>query len=180
MEIPGECDPLVKHGWDTGVKMRKERGSMRRTLMGVLAIASLLLMLHLISAEAQPPDATLTWATVSIADGVGYSWGEGVLTFQGQAYPFRIEELSVGDMGISKAEATGHVYHLTKIEDFSGDYVAASASAAIAGGSGIATMRNQHGVVIDLTAIDQGIELKFAVEGVKITVEGAETAPKGN
>jgi hypothetical protein len=180
MEIPGERDPLVKHGWDPGVQMRKERGSMRRTLMSVMAIAGLWLMVRLISAEAQPPDATLTWATVSIADGVGYSWGEGVLTFQGQAYPFRVEELAVGNMGISKAEATGNVYHLTKIEDFSGDYVAVSASAAIAGGSGIATMRNQHGVVIDLTAIDQGIELKFAVEGVKITVEGAETAPKGN
>jgi outer membrane immunogenic protein len=153
---------------------------MRRTLMSVMAIASLLLMLPLRSAEAQPPDATLVWTTVSIADGVGYSWGEGVLTFQGHAYSFRVEKLSVGDIGISKAEATGNVYHLTKIDDFSGDYVAASASAAIAGGSGIATMRNQHGVVIDLTAIDQGINLTFAVEGVKITVEGAETAQQGN
>jgi hypothetical protein len=180
MEIPGECDPLVIRGWGTGVQMRKERGSMRRTLMSVMAIASLWLMLHLISAEAQPPDATLTWTTVSIADGVGYSWGEGVLTFQGQAYPFRVEELSVGDMGISKAEATGNVYHLTRIEDFGGDYVAAGASAAIGGGHGIATMRNQHGVVIDLTAVDQGITLTFAVEGVKITVDGAETAPKGH
>jgi outer membrane immunogenic protein len=180
MTTPGECNPLVKHGWDTGVTMRKERGSMRRTLMSVMAIASLWLMFHLISAEAQPPDATLTWTTVSLADGVGYSWGEGILTFQGQAYPFRVEELSVGDMGVSKAEATGNVYHLTKIEDFGGDYVAVSASAAIAGGSGIATMRNQHGVVIDLTAIDQGINLTFAVAGVKITVEGAGTAQKGN
>jgi outer membrane immunogenic protein len=180
MAIPGACDPLVKHGWDTGVQMRKERGSMRRTLMSVMAIASLWLMFHLIAAEAQPPDATLTWTTVSMADGVGYSWGEGVLTFQGHAYPFRVEALSVGEMGVSKAEATGNVYHLTTIEDFSGEYVAASAGAAIAGGRGIATMRNQHGVVIDLTAIDQGIELKFAVEGVKISVEGAEPAPKGH
>jgi hypothetical protein len=153
---------------------------MRRTIISVMAMASLLLMLQFISAEAQQPDATLTVQTVSIADGVGYGWGAGVLTFQGQEYPFRVEELSVGDMGIGKAEATGNVYHLTKIEDFSGDYVAASASAAIAGGSGIATMRNQRGVVIDLTGIDQGVKLKFAVEGVKITVEGAETALQGH
>jgi hypothetical protein len=153
---------------------------MRRTIISVMAMASLLLMLQFISAEAQQPDATLTLQTVSIADGVGYGWGAGVLTFQGQEYPFRVEELSVGDMGIGKAEATGNVYHLTKIEDFSGDYVAASASAAIAGGSGIATMRNQRGVVIDLTGIEQGVKLKFAVEGVKITVEGAETALQGH
>jgi hypothetical protein len=80
---------------------------MRRTLMSAMAIASLWLLFHLIAAEAQPPDATLTWTAVSLADGVGYSWGEGVLAFQGQAYPFRVEALSVGDMGISKAEATG-------------------------------------------------------------------------
>lgn len=153
---------------------------MRRTIISVTTIASLLLMLHLISAEVEQPDATLTWHTVSIADGIGYSWGAGVLTFQGKAYPFRIEGISVGDMGISRAEATGNVYNLTKIEDFSGDYVAASASAAIAGGSGIATMRNQRGVVIDLAGIDEGLKLKIAVEGVKITVEGAETALQGH
>jgi hypothetical protein len=138
----------------------------------VMATASLLLISQLILAGVQPPDAILTLQTVSMADGVGYSWGAGALTFQGKAYPFRVEELSVGDIGISKAEATGHVYNLTKLEDFSGDYVAVSASAAIAGGHGIATMRNQHGVFIDLTGIDEGVELKFGIEGVKLTVEG--------
>jgi outer membrane immunogenic protein len=153
---------------------------MRRILVSLVAIASLLLMLNLIPAEVERPDATLTWHMVSMADGVGYSWGAGVLTFQGKEYPFRVEELSVGDIGISRAEATGNVYHLTKLEDFSGDYAAASTSAAIARGSGVATMRNRHGVVINLTGIDQGVKLKLAVEGVKITVDGAETALKGH
>jgi hypothetical protein len=175
-----ECDPLVKKGRDIGVQMRKERGSMRHTIMSVMIIASLLLMLNLISAEEKQPDATLTWNTASIADGVGYGWGAGVLAFQGKAYPFRIEEISVGDIGISRAESTGNVYHLTKIEDFSGNYAAASASAAIAEGSGVATMRNQHGVVIDLTGIDQGVNLKVGVEGVKITVEDPQTARTGD
>ena len=101
------------------------------------------------------------------------------MTFHGKEYPFRVEEISVGDIGISRAEATGNVYHLTKIEDFSGDYAAASTSAAIAEGSGVATMRNQHGVVIDLTGIDKGIKLKFGIEGVKITVEDPQTARTG-
>jgi len=153
---------------------------MRRSIMSVMIIASLLLMLNLISAETQPPDATLTWNTASIADGVGYGWGAGVLIFQGKEYPFRVEEISVGDMGISRVEATGNVYHLTTIEDFGGHYAAASTSAAIAEGSGVATMRNQHGVVIDLTGIDRGVKLKFAVEGVKITVEDPQAARTGD
>jgi hypothetical protein len=161
--------------------MKKEYGLMRRSLtLGVVAIASLLVMLHLIPAEEKQPDATLTLTTVSIADGVGYDWGTGLLTFQGKEYPFRIEEISVGDIGISRVKATGNVYHLTRIEDFSGHYVAASASAAIADGHGVAIIGNENGVVIALTGIDQGVKLKFAVEGVKISVEGAETALQGN
>jgi hypothetical protein len=152
---------------------------MRYIIMSVMAIASLMLLLNLTPAEVEQPDATLMWNMVSMADGVGYRWGAGVLTFQGKTYPFRVEEIAVGDIGISRAEATGNVYHLTKIEDFSGDYVAASTSAAITRGSGIATMRNQHGAVIDLTGIDQGLDLKFAVEGVKITLEGPEPAYQG-
>jgi outer membrane immunogenic protein len=164
---------------NTVVKIGKECRSMRRILISVMAIAGLLLILNLIPAEVEQADATLTLHTVSIADGVGYSWGAGVLTFQGKEYPFRVEELSVGDMGISRTEATGTVYNLTKIEDFGGDYAAASTSATIAKGSGLATMRNRHGVVIDLTGVDKGVKLKFGVEGVKITVEGAETALQG-
>jgi hypothetical protein len=152
---------------------------MRYVLISVIAIAGLLLLLNLIPTEVEQPDAALTLHTVSVADGVGYRWGAGVLTFRGKTYPFRVEEIAVGDIGVSRAEATGNVYHLTKIEDFSGDYVAASTSAAITSGIGIATMRNRHGVVIDLTGVDQGLDLKFAVEGVKITLEGAETSRQG-
>ena len=152
---------------------------MRYILISVIAIAGLLLLLNLMPAMVDRPDATLTLHTVAVADGVGYRWGAGALTFQGKTYPFRVEEMAVGDIGISRAEATGNVYHLTKLEDFSGDYAAASTSAAIAGGHGIATMRNQHGVVIDLTGVDQGLDLKFAVEGVKITLKGPEPAPQG-
>jgi outer membrane immunogenic protein len=175
----GEYAPFVKQERNTVVKMGREHGTMRYTLMSVIAVASLLLILTLIPAEEEQSDATLTLHTISIADGVGYSWGAGVLTFQGKTYPFRVEGISIGDMGVSRAEATGTVYHLTTIDDFSGDYVAFSTSAAIARGSGVATMRNRNGVVIDLTGIDQGLKLKFAVEGVKITVEGAETALQG-
>ena len=58
--------------------------------------------------------------TASIAVGVGYSWGGGIVTFQGKEYPCRIDGLAVGEVGISSADAVGNVYHLTNLEDFSG------------------------------------------------------------
>jgi hypothetical protein len=152
---------------------------MHRTIMNMVAIASLCLMASCFVAQAQPPDATLKVHTVSIAVGAGYSWGGGIVTFQGQEYPCRVDGLSVGAVGISSADAIGNVYNLTNIEDFSGDYLAVSAGAILAGGGDVTTMRNQHGVVIDLTDTSQGAKIMLAVQGVKIALEGAPTASKG-
>ncbi len=153
---------------------------MRRTITHVVVIASLCLMASVLAAAAQPPDATLTVHTVSIAVGAGYSWGGGIVTFRGKEYPCRIDGLAVGGAGISSADAIGNVYHLTKIEDFSGTYTAVSTGAVLAGGGDIATMRNQHGVVIDLTDTSQGAKIMLAVQGVKISLEGGQTASQRN
>jgi len=56
---------------------------MRRTLMHAVTVASLFVMFSCLSAAAQAPDAILKVHTTSIAAGVGYSWGGGMLTFQG-------------------------------------------------------------------------------------------------
>ena len=152
---------------------------MRRTIMNAVTVASLLLMLSCLFAAAQPPDATLKLHTASVAAGIGYSWGGGILTFQGKEYPCRIDGLAVGGAGISSADAIGNVYHLTNIEDFSGDYLAVSTGALLAGGGDVATMRNQHGVVIDLTDTSQGAKIMLAVQGVNIALEGVPTASKG-
>jgi len=152
---------------------------MRRTIIHVVVIASLCLMASVLAAAAQPPDATLKVHIVSIAVGASYSWGGGIVTFRGKEYACRIDGLSVGGAGISSADAIGNVYHLTNIEDFSGHYLAVSAGALLAGGGDVATMRNQHGVVIDLTDTSQGAKIMLAVQGVKITLEGVPTASKG-
>ena len=149
---------------------------MRRTSMPLVAIASLCLLASVLAAEAQPPDATLTGHTASIAVGVGYSWGGGILTFQGKEYPCRIDGLTVGEVGISSAHALGNVYNLTDLADFSGTYTAVGTGGALGGGGSIATMRNQHGVVINLTSTSWGANILVGVEGMKITVEGAPTA----
>src|SRR5713101_6633892 len=84
-----------------GRQRPKECGSMHRTIINMVAIASLCLMARCLAAQAQPPDAILKVHTVSIAVGAGYSWGGGIVTFQGQEYPCRVDGLSVGTMGLS-------------------------------------------------------------------------------
>jgi hypothetical protein len=58
------------------------------------------------------------------------------------------------------------------MEDFVGTYVAVGADAAVGGGAGILTMRNQHGVVINLQSVQQGIKLTAGVEGITIAWKG--------
>ena len=41
--------------------------------------------------------------------------GSGTLTYQGQTYPFRIEGLGVGGIGVSTVDAEGEVYDLTSL-----------------------------------------------------------------
>src|SRR5262249_3261405 len=119
----------------------------------------------------QVPDATVRLSAGSVAVGVGFSWGSGVLHYKGKNYPFKIDGVSVGDIGATKAEATGRVYHLTKLEDFNGNYTAAAAGARVGGGGSVATMQNQSGVKLTLTSTTRGVKLKLAVEGVRIELK---------
>lgn len=121
--------------------------------------------------EKEKPDATLKLSGGSVGAGIGYTWGSGVLTYKGKEHPFKVEGISVGDVGVTNAEATGKVYHLKKLADFNGSYTSAGAAAAVGTGAGAAAMKNQHGVVINLTSTSQGVEFKFAVEGMKITLK---------
>jgi len=78
--------------------------------------------------------------------------------------------------GISGIEVIGNVYKLARSEDVSGHDTAVSASAVLADGGDVATMRNQHGVVINLAGTSRGANILVGVQGMKITVEGAPTA----
>ena len=89
-----------------------------------------------------------------------------------QRYSFAVQGLEVGGVGVSKVQAVGQVYHLLKVEDVVGTYVAVGADAAVGGGAWILTMRNQHGVVINLQSVQQGIKLPAGVEGITIAWKG--------
>lgn len=146
---------------------------MYRKMISLMAIASLVVVGGLTLAQEKQPDATLRLTTGSVAAGIGFSWGDGVLTYKGKEYPFSIGGLSVVDVGISSASASGSVYNLTKLEDFNGTYTGVTAGATVAGGAGAATIQNQNGVAINLVGTSQGLQLKLSVDGVKMTLKGS-------
>jgi len=137
--------------------------------MAVVAVGTLVAALAGVVA-AQAKNGTLTLSDGSVAAGVGFSWGKGTLAYAGKTYPVKVEGLSVGEIGIVRATATGTVSNLTKVGDFSGNYVAVGAGAAAAGGAGVAVMQNQNGVVIELQSTTQGASLKLGAEGLRLTL----------
>jgi hypothetical protein len=144
---------------------------MRRGMISVVMIGSLLVLASWALAQEKKPSGTLKLSEGSVAIGIGFSWGSGVLTYEGKEYPFSVEGLSVADVGISRADATGVVYNLTQLTDFNGNYTAVTAGAAVGGGAGATTMRNQNGVVIDLIGTTQGVKFNLSVDGVRFTLK---------
>jgi hypothetical protein len=117
------------------------------------------------------PDATLKLTEGQVALGIGWSWGKGVLTYKGKEYPFKVDGITVGDIGVTKAEAEGKVYNLKKLSDIEGSFTSAGAEATLGLGAGATAMKNDAGVVIHLFPKTKGANLKLAGGGVKITLE---------
>jgi hypothetical protein len=117
-------------------------------------------------------EGTVTFSGGAVAIGIGFQWGSGTLTYQGQQYPFRLDGLSVVDVGVTRVTGSGTVRNLRNVADFSGNYVSVSAGVTLAGGGSVGTLRNQNGVVIDGVTTAQGVRLTLAPGGVNIRLSG--------
>ncbi len=133
--------------------------------------ASVLAAATLGMAQEGPPSGKVWVESKSVALGVGVSWGDGKLTYQGKDHLFTVNGLSVADLGIAKATATGEVFNLKKLSDFAGNYVAGQAGAVVGGGAGAVVMQNQHGVVMKLTGTGTGVKLTLAGKGVDVKLK---------
>jgi hypothetical protein len=122
-------------------------------------------------AEDAKPDATVTLKGGSVAAGIGFTWGHGELEYQDTAHRFTIKGVSIVDVGATDFSASGHVYHLKKLEDFAGNYIAADAGIAVAGGGNAIALKNEHGVVIRLVATDVGLKFTLAADGVHVSLK---------
>ena len=122
-------------------------------------------------ADDKKPDATLRLSEGTVAAGVGWTWGHGVLNYGGKTYKFKVDGLSVAEVGVTKAEATGTVYNLKSVDDFDGVYAAAGAEGTVGKGAGVSSLRNAKGVVINLKSETKGANIKVAAEGLKLKTE---------
>src|SRR5271165_1324282 len=79
----------------------------------------------------------------------GLGGGTGTLYYQGQAYPFKLAGSVVGPGGVEKINASGDVYKLASVADFSGRYTQSTGPAGVStsGGSDL-WLQNNAGVIM--------------------------------
>jgi len=125
------------------------------------------------AAQDTPPSGTVAITATSVAAGAGVQWGNGILTVKGKKYPFSLQGLQIVGVGYAKVRAVGTVYGLQQLGDFEGVYAAAEVGAAAGSGPATVTMRNPNGVTLALHAIQKGVKLTLAAEGVNIKLQHA-------
>jgi hypothetical protein len=108
---------------------------------------------------------TMTQVFVS-ASGVG----SGALTFRGRTYPFTLVGSLIGLGAISTLQASGEVYKLRDVSQFSGAWIQGTGSLAITTrANGELWLENRNGVVMRLSAAQAG--LTFSEGRYELTIQ---------
>ena len=138
----------------------------KRIVQGLIAVAMLVLTAGL--ARAEDTTGKVTIETMSAGAGLGVTWGDGVLEYRGEKYPFTVRGFDVCDVGVAKAIANGIVFNLKSVEDFSGMFAAVAASGTFGGGAGSGAMYNNNKVSMVWTGTNQGLNLSLAHSGINV------------
>lgn len=126
------------------------------------------------SSFAQAPDGRVKITSRMVAPGVGLSWGDGILTYKGKEIPFTFQANGLFrdvDASMTAAELSGEVFNLKTIEDFAGNYQKFEAKDSPSGAGTSATMKNQHGVVVNVVSTVAGREFNLSREGLKVELK---------
>jgi len=118
------------------------------------------------SIQGLTPSGTVTLTETFVA---GYGGGSGTLTFNGQDYPFRLFGSVIGPGGADRITASGEVYRLSNVSDFTGRYTQGNGSAGLSqSGQGQLWLQNSAGVIMHLYSTSSGVLLSIGKEEIII------------
>jgi hypothetical protein len=123
--------------------------------------------------EAQAQSGTVRIEFVKAGLIVGVGSGSGTLTYRGKSFRLTIGGVELGSVGISTVQLTGTADNLHNVSDIAGTYNAVGSNATIGGGSRVATVRNEKGVVLKLRGRQSGLQASLGLSGMTITLQQA-------
>lgn len=116
------------------------------------------------------PVGHVTLSARSADVGIGYTWGDGTLTYGHQTYHFKVTGANIAAVGYSALKAEGTVYNLKHLHDFDGSYGALAGEATLDKGLGGAVLTNSNGVRIKIETATQGARLAAGAQGLTFTL----------
>jgi hypothetical protein len=103
---------------------------------------------------------------------LGAGGGNGIVTYRGRDYPFRVFGLSLGfAAGVSVIRLTGWASGIRQIRDFAGTYSSVGGGGAFVGGMGGVQLTNGQGVRIALRGPRAGVELAGNIGQITISLK---------
>ena len=122
------------------------------------------------TAPSTPPSATVSIREWSAAYYGSAAAGKGTLYYNGRRHHFTISGLGAGGMGGQKVSATGKVYNLNNLSNFSGSYHGVSRGLTLIEGKMHAKLTNGNGVVMYLAAETEGLASSMGVQAFEVTL----------
>ena len=137
------------------------------------AFASLTFLLIAGCASMTQAPSTTPSATVSIHEWSAAYYaqaeaGKGTLYYNGGRHHFTITGGGVGGSGVQKVSATGKVFNLNRLSDFSGTYHGISRGLTLIEGKMHAKLTNQNGVVMYLAGETEGLASSLGAQAFEV------------
>jgi hypothetical protein len=137
--------------------------------------AGLILLLLSGCAGIEKPAGTAS-ATLTIEGSLasyyaGASSGDGVLSYQGQEYPFTLTAVGGGGSAAESISATGQVYNLSALDDFPGKYTSLRKGITVGKGGFTALLKSDRGVQIYLEGEATGVGSSMGMSSVEIELK---------
>ena len=120
-------------------------------------------------APSTPPSATVSIREWSAAYYGSAAAGKGTLYYHGRHH-FTISGLGAGGMGAQKISATGKVYNLNRLSDFSGTYHGISRGLTLIEGKMHAKLTNGSGVVMYLAGQTEGLASSLGAQAFEVNL----------
>ena len=139
------------------------------------ALASITILFIAACASMTQAPSTAPSATVSIREWSAAYYGsatagKGTLNYNGQRHRFTISGVGVGGAGGQKISATGKVYNLNSLSQFSGTYHGVSRGLTLIEGKMHAKLTNGNGVVMYLAGETEGLASSMGAQAFEVNL----------
>src|SRR6266705_6238536 len=122
------------------------------------------------TAPSTPPAATVRIQEWSAAYYGSAAAGKGTLYYNGQQHHFTISGVGVGGAGGQKISATGKVYNLNNLSNFSGRYRGVSRGLTLIEGKMHAKLTNGNGVTMYLAGQTEGLASSMGAQAFEVNL----------